>query len=844
MTRHPLPIFLRGSAAALTLAFISGAAGLAHQLVWTRRLVDVLGASADTFSKVVGAFFAGLALGAWLASRGSESGRGIFWWRVVVAETAVAVLALPALFSLEFADWLAQRSAPDFLLRFVLPLLLVLPPATAMGLAMPWMIRALGQQRRFDPKHAVWIYAVNTGGGIAGILWIVFHALPRWGVTGAGWSAVMLNLLAAAGTAVLAIKTSTTRSRGKPGAIEASDASLAQPSQSGQFTSLLAFASGFLVLALEVVLQHQFAQVTVNSLFASATVLAIVLFALALGAALVPLLARGLGGSKPALQLALVAASLLCAAQPFVFTSLCSGVQILPYELPPLAYAAEVFQVSLLAAFPLLLAAGLVFPLLFRSAMAGDNRGRAIGVLLAWNGLGGWLGAELGQTLIAPALGLWGSIVAIAGTYFLLLMLTLVRSRRREHAARVSFGARFALLLAAGVLVAAGFSVRFLPQAGLGKGERLAAVKVAREGVVATVERGPDDWQILFNNSYTLGGSKAQFNQERQAHLPLLLHGQAKTVATLGVATGSTVAGAALHPGIERIDAIELSPVVLRYAREFFGPYNRNVFSDRRVHTVTADARWVMARQPAAYDVVIGDLFLPWRTGEARLFAREHFQNVKRALKPDGVFCQWLPMFQLTHAQFAAIARTFREVFPDAFLVRGDFYAELPIIGLVGGLAFQRLDWPAIDAACARLREGNQTSDALVRHAGGVAMLLLGPLPDPGPGPVNTLGNAWLEWDAAGNIPGLATPWFIGVPLAEYTRNAQRSGSGLLPEGFREAHRGGDFFLTLEIAAKLNLAVLPALQAQVRDRLPTSLREDRTANWQLWPMRVKPTFGL
>ncbi|HMO65916.1 MAG TPA: hypothetical protein PKE47_11970, partial [Verrucomicrobiota bacterium] len=45
------------------LVFASGAAALAHQLLWTRRLVDVLGADAGTFAKVIGAFFAGLALG-------------------------------------------------------------------------------------------------------------------------------------------------------------------------------------------------------------------------------------------------------------------------------------------------------------------------------------------------------------------------------------------------------------------------------------------------------------------------------------------------------------------------------------------------------------------------------------------------------------------------------------------------------------------------------------------------------------------------------------------------------------------------------------------------------------
>ncbi len=43
--------------------FISGAVALVHQVVWTRRMVDVLGASSSTFAQVVGAFFVGLALG-------------------------------------------------------------------------------------------------------------------------------------------------------------------------------------------------------------------------------------------------------------------------------------------------------------------------------------------------------------------------------------------------------------------------------------------------------------------------------------------------------------------------------------------------------------------------------------------------------------------------------------------------------------------------------------------------------------------------------------------------------------------------------------------------------------
>ena len=100
---------------ALLLALTSGAAGLAHQILWTRRLVDVLGANADTFSKVIGAFFVGLAIGAWLASR-SKTSAANFWQRVALAELTVALLALPALFSASLGAWVYQTTIPVGLL--------------------------------------------------------------------------------------------------------------------------------------------------------------------------------------------------------------------------------------------------------------------------------------------------------------------------------------------------------------------------------------------------------------------------------------------------------------------------------------------------------------------------------------------------------------------------------------------------------------------------------------------------------------------------------------------------------------------------------------------------------
>ncbi len=345
---------------------------------------------------------------------------------------------------------------------------------------------------------------------------------------------------------------------------------------------------------------------------------------------------------------------------------------------------------------------------------------------------------------------------------------------------------------------------------------------------------------MLFNNTYTLGGSRAAANQERQALLPLLLHGRAESVGVLGVATGSTLAGAALAPGVARIEAAELSPLVLRQAQAHFRPFNRGVFADPRVRVVQDDARWFITGAPGRFDVVVGDLFLPWRTGEGRLYAREHFAAVRRALRPDGLFCQWLPLFQLTRPQYDAIVRTFHAEFPEAFVVRGDFYTDLPILGLVGGRPAGSLDWAAVAAQCDRLRAAGQTADPLVRHVEGVAMLVVGPLPPSAPGPVITLANGWLEWDAGRNIVGLRTPWFVGIPAAEFVRDIHRATQPAMPAELRAAHDAGQFWLTLEVAARTRSPALDNLRAQITGRLPATLLADAAASWSEWPGREKP----
>lgn len=814
------------------LALASGLAALGHQTVWFRLAVDVLGANANTFARVAGAFFLGLAIGAWLAAR-KQAPAGRDWQWVAAAEFGVALLALPALVIGRHAEWL--HSFPQFtgLIQWLLPLVLVAPPALMMGLVLPWLLHALQSADELTPRRAVVLYAVNTLGGVAGIPLVLLVALPTFGLTTTALALAGINGLI--GVVVLRFA----RREGSSPAKRPAQALSADSPQLGWRLATLALGSGLLVLAMEVMGQLQLRQVSINSLFSSGGVLAVVLLALGAAPLLIPRVLRWAGDAGTALRFACLAGAAACALQPSL-KMMAGGVNILPYELTAGRYTLALLGVALPAIFVPMLCAGLVFPLLVHrvTQQAGKAAPRLVGRLLMWNGLGGWLGAELANRALAPAFGLWGALSVLATGYFLMFRVAGTGAGPRSPRENRWNMATLAVVL----LIAASYgAARHFPSIGLGRATQLLAVEVGREGVVAVTESARGGRRIVMNNTYTLGGSRAKLNQERQAHLPLLLHGDARAVATLGVATGSTVGGVILHPNVARVDAIELSPLVVKFARQHFGEFNRDVFNDPRVTVLEEDARWVVAQKSAAYDVVIGDLFMPWETGAGRLFTREHFENVRRSLKPGGLYCQWLPLFQLTRAQYESVLRTFLGVFPETFIVRGDFYATQPIVGLVGGRALAGINWDQVSAASARLRANDAITDPLVRHAAGVAMMVVGEPEAPATAPLNTLANGWLEFDAGRNIIGLREPWFVGVPYATHLRELHRTATAKLPETLRPAHASGQFFLTLEIAAHTNSSSLPELEAQMKERLPLELRADPAADWPQWPGRIKPS---
>ena len=211
---------------------LSGMGALGAEVVWTRMLSLMLGATTYTFSVILAVVLIGLgagsAGGAWLA-RGLRRPRAALGATQFLVTVAIAWTAWMLTRSLPY--WpidpaLSQNPWIDFQMDFVRSLWALLPATVLWGASFPFAlaaVAALGQ----DPGRLVGrVYAANTLGAIAGALLFSVVLIPAIGTQHA--QRVMIACAAVAGLLALApMKTRSTDSARPrlPGALALAGAS-------------------------------------------------------------------------------------------------------------------------------------------------------------------------------------------------------------------------------------------------------------------------------------------------------------------------------------------------------------------------------------------------------------------------------------------------------------------------------------------------------------------------------------------------------------------------------------------------------------------------------------------
>lgn len=663
------------------LLFFSGIAALLYEVLWMNDLALLFGNTAQATAATLTAFFSGMALGSWFWARLAKNiNRPLRVFAGIELTIAVSVLGFWGIFSLyqQIYPSLALAEASHGLriaVKFGLAWLILLPPAFCMGGTLPMLSQHLVQNRGTLGRQVAGLYAANTLGGVLGVLLAGF-LLPPWiGYHGCYVLAMLLNVL----VALTAWRTDWL-TQGQLVPSESGVLRHERKKAGGEIVSLailriFTFMSGVLTLALQVLWVRMFAQVLQNSVQTFALILLIFLLTLAFSAGLVNrLLARS--HWQPAFLLFAVVsgAALLLPLSTFSFVWLSNGLDYFGGQSGWWAYQLQVLGLLLIVMLPPLMLLGCVLPLLVKLAERNAaSTGALVGKLMALNTLGAIFGSFSAGFILLELLGLWHSLFLVC----LLLWCGALCLQLNRHKTIKGWS-----VLGLGFCVLAGLFLAPLPNMHKWPGNKQLLFYAEGSAASVAVLAEGNNRSLVVNNHYILGGTGMNGFDTIQGLLPILLHPAPKSVFTLGMGTGVT-AGATLQFDIQKLVVSELLPEVITAAQAYFSEYSYGLFSDPRARVVEEDGRNYLLGSNQRFDVIIGDLFVPWSAGAGALYSREHFATVQKRLNDGGIFMQWLPSYQLSEYEFGIIVRTLLDVFPCVSLWRNDFVANLSAVGLL-----------------------------------------------------------------------------------------------------------------------------------------------------------------
>lgn len=683
----------RRDRALLAAFFLSGCAALGYEIVWTRALALALGSEILGVLGVLAGFFGGMALGAFvLHDRVRRAiNPGHLFARLEIAAAAFAAVSPWILVRLAqflprvLGPMAGDNDSPSALVATILVAgIVLLPGSFCLGATLPALVEA---RRRAFPTEADGrglgrLYAANTIGATVGVLVTVHVLVPGVGV---GLGALVLATigLCAAGLALRwcarvddrpASRSSGPLPAARP-EIDASRDPDPDIAREPHILHALMFGTGLVGVGLEVVGVGVLSQLLENTIYTFADTLAVYLLGTALGAALYARFAARMVAGRPAT----IAAGMLVALALTAVAS-AAAMQQAPSILAALAPEGSTFATHLFAEAAI---SGLVFgpSTLLMGALfahvAGLLAPRGVGRAYALNTLGSALAPFVFGVWAISSLGYTNAMAAVVYAY-LALFGGFTWFRRFKPLWQIP------PILAVVAATAGPFGPGALVLVHPGEDWVTLDVRETPLGLVIVSEHeqnGTKLRRLQVGHIFRMGGAMA-FGERRMGHLPLLLHPNAREALFLGVGTGATL-GAVTSSGLTRVEAVELVPAVLDELH-FFSDINHGVAEDPRVHLHAADARRWVAASTSAYDLVVADLFHPARDGAGNLYAREHFENVRSRLREDGLFAQWLPLYQLDEATLRTIVRTFVDVFGEAHAFLGVYNVQTPAIVLLG----------------------------------------------------------------------------------------------------------------------------------------------------------------
>ena len=731
------------------LLFIgSGCAALIYEIVWFQLLSLIVGSSAVSMGVLLGTFMGGMCIGSLFLSK--YISRRQHPLRVyAMLEGAIAVFGLLVLWGMPYVGGLylaiAVHGMSGIFLRGLFCALCLLPPTLLMGATLPAIARWVETSTREGVAWLGFFYGGNIAGAVFGCLFAGFYLLRVHDMGYATYVAVLIDLLVAGASLLLANVTSYTPPAGDDAPADMSLKALIPPGSWPVY--LITGLSGATALAAEAVWTRLLSLLLGATTYTFSLILAAFLTGLGIGSSIGSMMSRTVKNPKTALGVCqlLLTASIAWAAYTMT--------RQLPYwpVSPGLSNNANAqFEIDLVRCLWTVLPAAVLWGASFPLALAAVGReeedpARLVGSVYAANTIGGIIGALIGSLAIIAWLGTQQAqriLIATAAISAIVAFIPIVGgSEQKERSGRGMFLGLASAIIAVLCII----SVPAVPPLLVGYG-RWFASRLANEndfiymgeGMVSSVAVSQLPNGVLnYHNAGKVQASSEPQDMRLQrmlGHLTTLLPPAPNSVLVIGCGAGVTAGAVSIDPALKSETIAEIEPLVPRVVSKYFGAHNFNVIANPKVHVQIDDARHFILTTDQKFDAVTSDPLDPWVKGAATLYTKEFFDVVKDHLTPGGVVTLFVQLYESNTEAVKSEVATFMQAFPNGVVFGNTNNGGGYDLVLVGQQGTMKIDVDAVEAKLQRpeyavvaqsLREigFNSATELFATFAGNAQML-------------------------------------------------------------------------------------------------------------------------
>ncbi|MEE2804587.1 MAG: spermidine synthase [Pseudomonadota bacterium] len=674
---------------------VSGFAGLIYESIWSHYLKLFLGHAAYAQSLVLIIFMGGMALGAWLASRYliNRSSPLLFYAAVELIIGLAGLFfhdSFVAIIEVFYASLLASTGSPiaGATLKWAVASILIMPQSVLLGMTFPLMSTGVIRRYPDTPGSTIaMLYFTNSIGAAAGVLASGFWLIGSVGLPGTILTAGLLNIVLAVVVWIVVRLDPPV-----PAPFIKQQINSSQSLSPAMLFLFSAFITGTASFIYEIGWIRMLNLVLGSTTHSFELILSAFIAGLGLGGLWIKnRLDRITSPMRFAGYVQLIMGALALLTIPIyvhTFHWMEWALQALDYtDAGYDMYKLVSHSLALLVMLPTTFMAGMTLPLFTYALIRQGHGEKSIGQVYAANTIGAILGVIFAIQIGLPHFGLKHLIVVGAALDIGLGLLLLFRqpaqrARKLEYAAGGLIGIGVLILTITTISLPQSFLISGVFRTGTTKATSDHQVNFYRDGKTATIytatrkdgtivlgTNGKPDASIRPNEAIVYDGDEV--TQTLLGALPIAYMPDATHVAVIGMGSGLTTHALLTYEGIQKVDTIEIETAVVD-AATVFGQRVERTYLDPRSQIHIEDAKAFFSLNNKKYDIIIAEPSNPWVSGVASLFTTEFYKAMQRYLIEDGLFGQWIQLYEFDDALMESILKALSSAFSDYVIYRLD----------------------------------------------------------------------------------------------------------------------------------------------------------------------------